>query len=114
MKKINITLFIILALTVASMAVFADRGKITKKSKSKVGLNITKFNNLRSSIGYNLKTGLSYKGSFIADKTTFTSTSISSYQKGNTTYYIPYKHKIVVSEMKQGYAGVKLIIKSSR
>ncbi len=91
--------------------VFADRG-IGKKTKYKAKINIVMPSTLRNSIGFNLKTGLSYKGTLLPNNSgMFTNTSISTYQKGNTIYIIPYKHKIAVPEMRQGYTGVKLILK---
>lgn len=99
----------------AVTTVFADRG-IGKKNKSKVKINITMPSTLRSSIGFNLKTGLMYKGSLLTTKNSilYNSTSITTYQKGNTIYIVPIKHKIAVPEMRQGYTGVKLIIKSRK
>ena len=37
--------------------------------------------------------------------------SVLTYQKGNMTYIIPYKQKIILSDIKQGYTGMKLIIR---
>lgn len=98
---------------------FADRGA-GKKAKAK--LNISTGTTLKSSIGFNLKTGLSYKGSLLSSGTTAITPTIGSaivnnslvtYQKGNITYIIPYKYKVAVPEIKQGYTGVKIILQSS-
>jgi hypothetical protein len=35
-----------------------------------------------------------------------------TYQKGNTVYIIPHKQVIAVPEMKQGYTGMKIIIRT--
>ena len=111
---------IILALVSVSMVVFADRGS-GKKSKAKTTLNITSSStSLKSSILSNIKNGLAYKGSFLASRQITTSNSVIinntllTYQKGNTTYIIPYKSKLAIADMKQGYAGVKLIIRSKK
>ena len=95
---------------------FADRG-VGKKAKVKTLLNITTASSLRNSISLNIKSGLSYKGSLCTSGQTFSgnsmlSNTILTYQKGNTTYIIPYKNKIVIPEIKQGYTGVKMIIRS--
>ena len=37
--------------------------------------------------------------------------TLVTYQKGNTTYIIPYKNKITIAEMRQGYTGMKVIIR---
>ena len=97
---------------------FADRGA-GKRAKAK--LNIATGVTLKSSIGFNLKTGLSYKGSLLSSATNTTPTigsaivnnSLITYQKGNITYIIPYKYKVAVPEIKPGYTGVKLILQSS-
>lgn len=93
---------------------FADRGS-GKKNKNRVLLNIASITSLKNGNSFNLKSGLSYKGSLLATHQTMGNSimnnSIVTYQKGNTTYIIPYKHKIVMPEMRQGYTGVKVIIR---
>lgn len=93
----------------------ADKG-IGKKSKSKVTLNINTGNTLRSSISLNLSAGLKYTGSLLVNQQvhsqSISSKTLLTYQKGNTVYIVPQKQVIVVPEMKQGYTGMKLIIKS--
>jgi hypothetical protein len=111
---------IILTLVSATTVVFADRGAGKKSNKVKTNLNInTTANSLKSSILANYKNGLSYKGSFSINKQTTGSSIVSgstlmTFQKGNTTYIMPYKNKMAVAEMKPGYAGVKLIIRSNK
>lgn len=106
-------LTIVMLFSVAQVAI-ADRG-IGKKNKNKTILNIYTPSALRNSIAFNLKSGLSYKGSLFSNTTvgnSIMSNSLITYQKGNITYIIPYKHNIVVPEIKQGYSGIKVIIKS--
>jgi hypothetical protein len=95
---------------------FADRG-IGRKSKAKISLNIPLNTSLKNSISINLKSGLKYKGSLLTgiqkDGDVVTSNNIITYQKGSNIYIIPYKQKIIVPEVKQGYTGMKLIIKSN-
>ncbi len=111
---------IILALVSVTMVTFADKGGTGKKRKAKTNMNIntTSSPTLKTSILNNLKNGLTYKGSLLASRkivnNTITSSSLMTYQKGNTTYIIPYKSKLTVPEMKQGYAGLKLIIRSKK
>lgn len=92
----------------------ADRG--IGKKKSKTILNIYTPVTLRNSIAFNLKSGLSYKGSLLASTQTvgnsIMTNSLITYQKGNITYIIPYKHKIVMPEITQGYTGMKLVIRN--
>ena len=100
---------------------FADRG-IGKKAKSKTLLNISNSlstNSLKTSIALNVKMGLAFKSSIISDKKTvvggmFENRTLITYQKGNTTYIIPYKQRIAVTEIKQGYTGFKLVIRSKK
>ena len=91
---------------------FADRG-VTKK-KNKVILNIKAPNNFTSSLNFNLKNGLKYTGSLITNSVTAIPTTFDylvTYQKGNSVYILPYKQKIFVADVRQGYTGTKLIIK---
>lgn len=84
----------------------ADRG-VGKAKKNNT--------NFKSTISLNLKTGLKYKGSLLtgvnSNKTSLITSNLVTYQKGNTIFVVPYKQKIIVTEVKQGYTGMKLIIK---
>ncbi len=92
----------------------ADRG-VAKKNKNKTTFNIATPSTLRNSIGFNLKSGLTYKGSLLSSTKTvgnsIVANSLVTYQKGNITYIIPYQHKIVMPEVKEGYTGMKIIIR---
>ncbi len=114
MKKAKM-IVVVLILSGIGFSAMADKG-VGKKNKAKANLNITTSNSLRNSISPNLKTGLKYTGSLLVNQQTngksYLSTTLLTYQKGNTVYIIPHKQVIVVPEMKQGYTGMKLIIKS--
>lgn len=107
---------IILLLAVCNgilLSVFADRG-VGKKSKTKISFDI-KPNAVKSSINFTLKSGLTYKGSLInfsAPVSNGTNTLVT-YKKGNVTYIVPYKQKVITSEIGKGYTGMKLIIKAN-
>jgi len=94
---------------------FADRG-ISKKSKSKISLNIANNSSFTNTLSFNLKNGLKYKGSLISNPanqgSSLNHNTLITYQKGNTIYILPYKQKVLVPEMHQGYTGMKLIIKA--
>ncbi|MDB5201450.1 MAG: hypothetical protein JWQ27_859 [Ferruginibacter sp.] len=101
-------------LTVGIYPTFADRG-VGKKAKTKITLNIKPTGTFKNNLSFNLKSGLTYTGSLLSNTRT-TGNSISyntlvTYQKGNTIYIVPYKQKLVVPEVRQGYTGMKLIIK---
>lgn len=103
-----------LLFTVGSYGAWADRG-VGKKNKSRIILNINAPSNIKSSLVFNLKSGLTYNGSLLNTKNklrnSIVSSSLVTYQKGNTTYILPYKHKIAIPEIKQGYTGMKIIIR---
>lgn len=112
-------LSIVMLLFCTSHIAMADRGAGKKsKNTNKVALNINTPYNLRNSIAFNLKSGLTYKGSLLVGQQSAGSSvlnnSIVTYQKGNTTYIIPFKHKITMPEISQGYTGLKLIIRPGR
>jgi hypothetical protein len=115
MSKIAKKILLFGILTGTMLVSFADRG-IGKKSKNKVILNINTNNSFKNSIAYNLKAGLKYKGSLLSNtqqqNNSLISTELVTYQKGNSIYIVPYKQKIIVPEIKQGYTGLKLIIKT--
>ncbi len=108
-------ILVIVMLSGITFSALADKG-IGKKSKAKVNLNIATANSLRNSISLNLTSGLKYTGSLIVNQkdngTSLFSNTLLTYQKGNTVYIIPHKQVIAVPDMKQGYTGMKLIIKT--
>ncbi|MDN3658706.1 hypothetical protein QWZ08_23895 [Ferruginibacter paludis] len=114
MKTFTKKLLTIALLFGIAQVAMADRG--VGKKKNKTILNIYTPSTLRNSIAFNLKSGLSYKGSLLTNTQTvgnsIMANSLITYQKGNITYVIPYKHKIVMPEITQGYTGMKLIIHS--
>ena len=97
---------------------FADRGA-GKRNKLKTLLYINTNYSLKNSLSANIKTGLTYKGSLLTSNrqiigTSIITNSLMTYQKGNITYIIPYKQKMMIPEMTQGYTGIKLIIRSKK
>ena len=117
MKKIKTILLITLFLS-NIMQSFADRG-IRKKNKNNVMLNISSTKSFKSDLAFNLKTGMKYNGTSHINVTPQKSNtlhfhSIDTYQKGNTLYLVPHKHKLLVPEIKQGYTGFKLVIRPKK
>src|SRR6187399_2574755 len=115
MMKMAKMILVVLMLSGIGFSALADKG-IGKKSKTKVNLNISPATSLRNSISLNLKTGLKYTGSLLVnqqvDGKVLLNNTLLTYQKGNTVYIIPHKQIVAVPEMKQGYTGMKLIIKT--
>jgi len=114
LKKAKIIL-VVLMLSGIGFTAMADKG-IGKKSKNKVSLNINSGNSIRKSISLNLKSGLKYTGSLMANQqangSSYFNSTLLTYQKGNTVYIIPQKQVYTVPEIKPGYTGLKLIIKT--
>ncbi|MEO7444629.1 MAG: hypothetical protein ABIT96_10220 [Ferruginibacter sp.] len=99
----------------AMLTGFADRG-ISKKTVPGTVLHIAT-DSPGTLVTLNLKTGLKYRGSLLSgvtaiNSTSFTYNSYVKFQKGNTIYLLPYKQRVVVPEVRQGYTGLKLIFKS--
>jgi len=114
MIKFTKLLLLVSVLTGTALSSLADRG-IGRKTKTKVSLNIVTATTLKKSVTLNLRSGLTYTGSLLTNTQTtanyMMSNSLVTYQKGNTVYIIPYKQKILVADMGQGYTGTKLIIR---
>lgn len=91
---------------------FADRG--VGKKKNKVTLNIsTSEGNFQNNLAFNLKTGLKYNGSLLAQPSSSIQipyNQLITYRKGNSVYIVPFKQRVLVTDSRPGYAGVKLII----
>lgn len=105
--------FIVVMFNCATALASADRGGFGRK-RTKTHLNIMTFNTLKRSITFNLKSGLSYRGSFLIDQqqignTVFNSTLLT-YKKGNTVYIMPYKQKVLIPSYSPT-TGYKLIIR---
>ena len=115
MSRITKILFLAVILNGIMLISFADRG-ISKKAKSKISLNIASNSSFNNTLSFNLKTGLKYKGSLLGNENIGSSSlynTLITYQKGNTIYILPYKQKVIVPEIQQGYTGMKLIIKAN-
>ena len=82
-------------LGIAGFAVASMGGEKRNKKSSKITADFTP---IRTSAGFTLKAGPSYKGSMIfnQEKTAghLSFNTLITYQKGNTTYIMPYNHKV--------------------
>jgi len=115
MTRVAKIFFLCAVMSIVMLPSFADRG-VGKKTK-KITLNIKTNGSFTNSLALNLKAGLKYRGSLLSNiQTTNTGAiynTLVSYQKGNTIYIIPYKQKVIVPEIQQGYTGMKLIIRTN-
>jgi hypothetical protein len=113
MSKITKIALLLAVLNGIVLTTMADRG--VGKNKKKTAVSIANNNSFSRSLSFNLRSGLKYTGTLLNNTSTSKNpvmyNTLVTYQKGNTIYIIPYKQKIVVPEIKQGYTGMKLIIK---
>ncbi len=113
MKKPSKITFVFILIGCISGIANADRGVFGKK-KNKVQLNITTQNTLKKSIPFNLKSGLSFKGSRLLNSqqigNSVFNTALISFKKGNTIYILPYKQKVLIPSYSPE-TGYKLIIR---
>lgn len=115
MRKICKSFLIISVIVLNTLSYsFADRG-VRSRNKKSISLNINTSNNFRNILNLNLKTGLKYAGMEFSENTPpgcfIQGSSMKLYQKGNTIYLISNQQKIIIPEIKQGYTGMKLILK---
>jgi hypothetical protein len=115
MTKYSKIVTVILLVFGAFLFAVADRGTFVKKSKTP--LNIKTKGTLKNSIPFNLKSGLSFRGSFLLNSHTVGNSLVSdayiSYKKGNTIYILPYKQKVFIPQYSQN-EGYKLIIRGRK
>ena len=112
MKRISKIIFILILIGCSDIVV-ADRGGFGRK-RNKVQLNINMLGSLKKSIPFNLKSGLTFRGSKLLNSqqigNTWYNTTLVSYKKGNTIYILPYKQKILIPNYSPE-SGYKLIIR---
>ncbi len=99
-KALRLSLFGIISLV--SVSIYAAKGD--SKSKKGVVLKFSGFD-LKAVTNFSLfsKPGFLYKGSFnLVDKAPQNTimNSVITYQRGNTTYIYPYKHKVTLPTFK--------------
>ncbi len=92
-NKKTLTSFILVCFAV--MAIASMGGGKTKTKKSSVK---PEFTPIRTTNGFTLKAGPDYRGSMIIgqdkNNASISYNSIVTYQKGNTTYILPYRYKL--------------------
>ena len=109
MKKVTRISFLIVLLSGQMFASFADRG--IGKKKARIAINIKTPAAFTTSLNFNLHTGLKYTGSIMPASNSSTQNTLITYQKGNSVYIVPFKQRIFVADVRQGFAGTKLIIR---
>lgn len=115
MCKITKIVLLFVVLNGMMFTTLADRG--VGKTKKKVNLNAITHNLSYSKyLSLNLRTGLKYTGSLLYSsensKRNLIYNTLITYQKGNIIYIVPHKQKMIVPEIRNGYTGMKLILKS--
>ena len=113
MKIFSKILFILILMGCISGIAIADRGGFGRK-RNKVQLNIDMLGTLKRSIPFNLKSGLTFKGSSLLNSqqigNNLFNTALISFKKGNTIYILPYKQKILIPSY-SSESGYKLILR---
>lgn len=104
-KLSTILTFILLTATVSSTVHAATivTGTIdSKKVNEKFSLKNLSSLNHKTSTFKDLKSSLLYKGLLVSSKATtgFGQTNYIKYNKGNITYVIPYRHKVILPRFK--------------
>lgn len=88
----------VFALVAFGFVTFAAIGITGEGNKAKRKSILGDFTPIRTTSGFTLKSGPNYKGSVIfnQEKTNkaLSFNTVVTYQKGNTTYILPYKYKI--------------------
>lgn len=89
--------FTCLVLVSIAFLASASMGGGGNKSKNKA-VRGTEFTPIRTTNGFTLKAGPTYRGSFIYNQdkvnNVITFNTVVTYQKGNTTYILPYRYKM--------------------
>jgi hypothetical protein len=89
---------------VTQIAIASFTGTIGESSKNKYSLKNFNKNFYKKASPYSLRAGFQYKGTQIMsqqkDATGITYNNMMRYEKGNTTYIYPYKHKVKVAAFK--------------
>lgn len=84
-------------ISIAFLASASMGGGGTSKSKTKP-VKGSEFVPIRTTNGFTLKSGLAYHGSLIFDQqktsNVISFNSVVTYQRGNTTYILPYRYKM--------------------
>ncbi|MBC8034327.1 MAG: hypothetical protein H7Y03_09285 [Chitinophagaceae bacterium] len=121
LKKVLVCLFLATGITAISFASvgLGGGGGGGEKSKgadntslSSLGLSHIRSNNGFSTNAFTLKASRSYKSSALFSDTKKQSIStvntVVTYQKGNTTYILPYKHRVSIAAAKSNLQAVNV------
>ena len=108
LTKKTFTSFILVGFAAMALASMGG-GKNKSKNNSSVRPDITP---IRTTNGFTLKAGPNYRGSMILgqDKNNaiISFNSIVTYQKGNTTYILPYKYKLQTSSYQSAKSNLQM------
>ncbi|HLY69003.1 MAG TPA: hypothetical protein VKR53_04695 [Puia sp.] len=100
MKKLMRYGFFFMSFLIIVGLAFASKGGDKNKKRTTTNLK-TDFVPIRISSAYVLKNGFTYTGSHTfgiqKENSTFSLHSIVTYERGNTTYILPYKYKVNAS-----------------
>jgi hypothetical protein len=102
-KRRKLVIAVLLAFA-TQMAIASFTGTIGESSSNKYSLKNFNKNFYKKASPYSLRAGFQYKGTQIMsqqkDATGVTYNNMMRFEKGNTTYIYPYKHKVSVATFK--------------
>jgi hypothetical protein len=112
MKILSLRKKIGFSLLFTGLAAFSFASMGGGGTKPKASVSSALFTPIRATSVFTLKAGPSYRGSNIFNNTKvdnfITFNSVITYQKGNTTYILPYKHRVSISAGKSNLQVVNL------
>lgn len=109
-KSFQLVIAVLLAFA-TQIAIASFTGTIGESSKNKYSLKNFNKHFYKKASPYSLRAGFQYKGTQIVsqqkDATGITYNNMMRFEKGNTTYIYPYKHKVRVSAFKTPSASIQ-------
>jgi hypothetical protein len=117
MKRFNhitkrfVSLLLMVSITLFAFATIGDGKNKSKKSTAQVK---SAFSALKSNTNFTLKSGFNYRGSMLLGsskikKVNSSYNSLIAYQKGNSTYILPYRYKVPSNNKMQAKSNLQLI-----
>lgn len=99
------------SITLFAFATIGDGKNKSKKSTTPVK---SAFSSLKSNTNFTLKSGFNYRGSMLLGsgkikKVSSSYNSLLTYQKGNSTYILPYRYKLPANNKMQSKSNLQLI-----
>jgi hypothetical protein len=109
-KRRKLVIVVLLACA-TQIAIASFTGTIGESSKNKYSLKNFNKNFYKKASPYSLRAGFQYKGTQVMgqqkDATGTSYSNMMRFEKGNTTYIYPYKHKVKVATFKTPSSSIQ-------